>query len=239
MDSRVAYGKGQGKGSEKRMVDLGRAVSSHDLAKLRDLVIGACGTMAGSVWPVSVLDGLPSGKDLDAAMLKTQSGFRGTLNSVWAEKARLIAKSAVQEQVRRARGNLFGRLKHLSTVGDVPLPDGTPRLVNFPEEWSTRLTPEDVEPMQSLADSLGFDGALDLFSKLRQGDRPSSFSPLQADALRAMLGLVEERFVCPVWDADEGVVQLHLDFRCISGGRGAMDALLGHLTETAKQAASS
>jgi transposase len=239
MDSRVAYGKGQGKGSEKRMVDLDRAESSHDLAKLRDLVIGACGTMAGSVWPVSVLGGLPSGKDLDAAMLKTQSGFRGTLNSVWAEKARLIAKSAVQEQVRRARGNLYGRLKHLSTIGDVPLQCGTPRLVNFPEVWSTRLAPEDVESMQSLADSMGFDGAMDLFRKLRQGDRPSSLTPLQADALRAMFGLVEDRFTCPTWDADDGVVQLHLDVRCISGGRTALDALLGRLTDAAKLAAGS
>jgi hypothetical protein len=142
------------------MVDLGRTATTAEFVKLRLLCIEACGTLAVSVWPTSILDDMPVGKDLDATMLRTQSAMKGTLNPVWAEKARLMAKSAVLEQVKRAKGNLFGRFKHLSTGGDKPMRDGTRRLVNFPEEWSGKLSDVDVVAMQTLADSMDFAGAI-------------------------------------------------------------------------------
>jgi hypothetical protein len=49
--------------------------------------------------------------------------------------------------------------------------------------------------------------------------------------------VVKGRFGCPVWNADAGVAQLHLDFRCLSGGRPAQDALLARLTEAARRCA--
>ena len=79
----VAYGKGQFKDAEKRMVDLGRAVNSAELALLRTRYIAACGDLAASIWPASILDAMPSGRDLDAVMLRTQASMKGLLNSVW------------------------------------------------------------------------------------------------------------------------------------------------------------
>src|SRR5258708_6358065 len=105
------------------MVDLGRVKTNVELGRLRSLVIGACGTLADSAWPASFLDEMPSAKELDAKMLASQSTFRGTLNAVWAEKARLKAKDSVKEQLKRARGNLFGKFKHLGTVGDTLMKD--------------------------------------------------------------------------------------------------------------------
>jgi hypothetical protein len=178
---------------------------------------------------------MPDGKDLDAAMAPIQSSFKGTLNAVWAEKARLTVKSAVPEQVLRAKNNLFGRFKHLNTVGTEPLKDGSKRLVNFPEEWSAKLSADDVNAMQALAESLDYAGTLALFRKL-EADKPlSGLTVNQRAALKAMLGMVAERYTKPTWDGAEGVLQLHLDVRCISGGREAQDSLLRRLTQAANQ----
>jgi hypothetical protein len=161
-------------------------------------------------------------------MLKTQSTFRGTLNSVWAEKARISAKASVVEQLKRARGNLFGRLKHLSTIGETPLKSGKPRLINFPEEWSEILDGHDVIAMQDLADSMNFAGAMELFRKIETGVQVSALSNTQQMALLVMLDGVKERYGCPVWKTQDSIVQLHLDFRCM-GGREAQNALLERL----------
>lgn len=158
-------------------------------------------------------------------MLAAQSGLRGTLNSVWAEKARIAAKESVKEQHKRARACLFGRLKHISSTGDTPLADGTRRLLNLPEEWSRSLADTDVASLQTLADGLDFAGTMQLLAKLRDG-HPVTMPKLHVDALRAMLASVEERFGCPDWIEENVSVQLHLDFRCLPGGRVALDALL-------------
>jgi hypothetical protein len=231
----LAYSKGKTKDREKRMADLGRSPISADFAKLRQSVIAACGTMADSIWPVSILDDLPDGKQIDATMLAAQAKFKGVLNAVWAEKARLIAKAAVLQQVKRARNNLFGRFKHLSTVGDTPLPDGTLRLVNFPEDWSSRLSEADVAAMQTLADSMDFHGMMTLFYKLDSGKPVSGLNEVHREALLGMLSLVKDRFGKPQWDSTDATVQLHLDYRCLPGGRAAQDALLDGLSSAAKK----
>ncbi len=225
----VAYGKGQPKGTEKRMAELGRVSTSADLGRLRLLVLEACDRMADEVWPASITADIPPGKDLDAVMLATQAGLKGTLNSVWAEKARLIAKSAVQKQWKRARNNIFGRLRHIATVGDKPMPGGCRRLVNLPEEWSSRLTEAEIAHLQTFADSLDFPGAMAMFRKLAVGHVPCGLTTAQCEALAAMLGATQERYGKPTWQADEAVVQLHLDYRCLVGVRPALDSLLGRL----------
>ena len=220
------------------MADLGRAINTADLRKLRLLCIEACGTMAQAIWPSSILADMPTGKALDAVMLATQSGMKGTLNSVWAEKARLTAKAAVTEQVKRARKNLFGKFKHLSTCGDKPMGDGVRRLVNFPEEFSRSLSEADVETMQAYADSMDYSGTMDLFRKI-EADKPvSALNAGQSAALRAMLGVIAERFSRPEWNGDDSTVQLHIDFRCMPGGREVQDSLLLRLTQAAHQALS-
>jgi hypothetical protein len=231
----LAYGKGNNKDREKRMADLGRSSISANFVKLRQLVISACGIMADSIWPESITDDLPDANQIDAAMLAAQAKLKGVLNSVWAEKARLMAKSAVLQQVRRARNNLFGRFKHLSTVGDTPLPDGMPRLVNFPEEWSSRLSAADVAAMQAVADSMDYAGAINLFQRLESGKAVTGLTKLQWDALLGMLSLVKERFNKPQWDSTDATVQLHLDYRCLPGGRATQTALLDGLTNAAKR----
>ena len=85
------------------MVDLGRSNVTPDILRLRSLCIDATNTLAQGIWPESILDDMPPGKQLDKIMLATQSTMRGTLNSVWAEKCRINAKNAVTEQVRRAK----------------------------------------------------------------------------------------------------------------------------------------
>ena len=229
----MAYGKGQQRDALKRMADLGRAPNTSDLAKLRALHIEACNSFAESIWPTSVLDDIATGKDLDKAMLLIQSTMKGTLNSVWAEKARLSVKAAVTEQIKRAKGNLFGRFKHLSTTGEKPMRCGTRRLVNFPEEWSTRLSENDLAELQTLADSMDYRGTIELFRKLETGKPTSSLPSSQAEALLAMLGMVKERYGKPAWKLEDSVVQIHLDFRCMPGGREAQDSLLRRLTQAA------
>ena len=212
------------------MVALGRQTASGDLALLRVRVLAALDAFAGAVWPRSpILFAPPDGRTLDTAMLAVQAGVKGTLNSVWAEKARLIAKESVSEQWRRARRNLFGRLKHVATVGEKPMEDGVRRLVNLPEEWSRTLSDVDVAALAAFAEGLDFPAAMAAFAGVAAGSGPDGLTKLQAQALDAMRLLVEERFGRPRWDSD-AVVQLHLDFRCFPGGREVMDALLAGLT---------
>lgn len=64
---------------------------------------------------------------------------------------------------------------------------------------------------------------LELFQKLGCGN--FGLASTQADALRALLGAVRERFACPAWKAD-AVIQLHLDHRCLRGGKAALSASL-------------
>ncbi len=218
------------------MLDLGRSKMVPDLARLRSLCIDSTNLFARSVWPGSVLDEMPQGKALDSAMLRTQSGLRGTLNSVWAEKCRINAKEAVKEQRKRAVRALIGKFKHIGTAGDFPMKDGTRRLINLPEEWSRVLSDADAKDLSGLAESMNSRGVLELFRKLRLGHF-TSLPKLHGEALLALLGAVDERFGCPVWKEDDATVQLHLDFRCLIGGRGAQDALLASLTAAIEPAA--
>ena len=225
----MAYGKTpDNDGLERRMVDLGRVPVTSELAKLRALCIAATNTIARSVWPNSILDDMPSGKQLDKEMAKVQSAQRGTLNAVWAEKCRLTAKDAVIEQHERAIKCLFGKFKHLDSVGDHPLANGTRRLLNFPEEWSSKLSDTDVAALSDLAKGMNCAGVIELFRKVRLG-QVTSLPPLHVQALTAMLDIVEERYGCPEWKTDGSVTQLHLDYRCLPGGRVTQDALLAAL----------
>ena len=210
------------------MSDLGRSPLSPDLSRLRELCLEATNVLARSIWPESILSPLPDSKTLDRAMLKTQAGFKGTLNSVWAEKYRRTAREAVLEQRKRAQNCLYGKFKNIAAVGDKPLEDGTRRLLNLPEEWSYHLSDADVSALSDLAKTMNFQGVMELFRKLH-GGHATSLHPLHADALLSMLGMVEERWGCPEWKAD-GTVMLHLDFRCFVGGRKTQDSLLAAMT---------
>ncbi len=206
------------------MADIGSFVLNHDLSDLRMRMIDAFGKFASSVWPNDVLDPVFSSKDIDRLMVVTQSEItKSGLNAVWAEKARLIVKSAVLEQWKRAQHTLLGKFKNISTVGDTPIEDGPFRLVNLPEEYSWRLSDADVTALQDLADGLDYEATLDLFQGLRQSDM--DLSPLQAEALRAMADVVRNRYKCPVWK-DDAIVQLHLDYRSVRGGKDVLDRAL-------------
>ena len=115
----MAYGKGTRKDDDKRMVALGTMPFDAAWDTLRAEFFHAANAIASAV-RVPLLDDLPRGRELDAAMLRAQAGLKGRINSVWAEKARLSAKAAVTQRHKRGRGNLFGRLKHIDTVGDRP-----------------------------------------------------------------------------------------------------------------------
>jgi hypothetical protein len=232
----MAYGKGQNKDFIKRAVELGTLPMSPELSSLRSGILTALVAMAASIWPNDILQPIPHGRDIDAVMLKVQSDLskRG-LNSVWGEKARLLAKSAVLEQWKRAQRNLFGRFKNVGTVGDKPMAGGVKRLVNLPEAFSMTLTEGDIEKLQDLAANADFASMLELFRKL--GCSNCGLTSPQTDALRAMLGAVRQRFACPAWNAD-AVIQLHLDYRCLRGRKAALSASLealgnGVLTKTA------
>jgi hypothetical protein len=211
------------------MADLGCVPLCPELARLRLESLRALKAMAEAVWPDDVLAPVPSGKELDSVLLRIQSDCskRG-FNNVWAEKARLQAKSALLEQWKRAQRNLFGRLKHISTVGDTPMEDGTPRLVNLPEEFSRTLSEADVSQLQELADGLDFKQAMKLFQDLKVGD--ANLPGHHATALRAMADIARQRYGIPQWN-DEAVVQLHLDYRCIRGGKDVLGATLQGLGE--------
>jgi hypothetical protein len=230
----LAYGKKkEDKDSERRMVSLGQSTNSFDLASLRLLCIDATNRFAKSIWPDSLLDPLPSYKEIDAAMLATQSTFKGTLNAVWTEKCRLNAKSAVLEQRKRGLNKLFGKFKHISSVGEKPLDDGTRRLLNLPEEWSRKLSDEDVTALKTISEGMNFSGVVELFLKVRNG-ACTSLPALHLEALKAMLSMVEERYGCPEWTAVVSTVQLHLDYRCMPGGRPAQEALLTRLSDSVR-----
>ena len=95
----MAYGKGKSKDLVKRMVELGAQPTTAELSELRRRILSAIEVMAKSIWPDDVLTPVPQGKDIDAVMLKVQSELsKSGLNSVWGEKARLLAKAAALEQ---------------------------------------------------------------------------------------------------------------------------------------------
>lgn len=223
----MAYGKGSTKTDLKRMADLGQTPMTPELAELRRACLVTVRDMARAVWPEAISDPRPGGKELDAVLLRVQSGAsRRGFNNVWAEKMRLLAKSAVSEQWKRAQACLFGRLKHVSVRAETPAKDGTRRLVNLPEAWTTLLSEEDVAALQARADALDFREAMALFRDLRSGN--AGLTPLQADALRALEAAVSARFGCPEW-SDEAAIQLHLDYRCLRGGAEALATALSGL----------
>ncbi|MCV9964156.1 hypothetical protein OIU34_19930 [Pararhizobium sp. BT-229] len=228
----MAYGKGRNKDFMKRMADLGQLPMSAELADLKSRIIATLDKMADAIWPTDILEPIPSGKEMDAVLLKVQSeASKGGLNNVWAEKARLIAKSAVIEQWKRGQRNLFGRFNNIATVGDVLMDDGSKRLVNLPEEFSRSLKLEDAAALQEIAVGLDFNSALQLFRDLADGDH--GLPAHHAEALRAMADTVRDRFKRPVWK-DDAVVQLHLDYRCLRGGKDALETALQALDETVK-----
>ncbi|MDW9481226.1 hypothetical protein GOB57_21515 [Sinorhizobium meliloti] len=223
----MAYGKGRNKDLMKRMADLGTLPMTVELADLRSRIIDTLDKMAEAVWPANILDPIPSGKDLDAVLLKVQSdASKDGLNNVWAEKARMIAKSAVIEQWKRGQRNLFGRFRNIATVGDMPMGDDTQRLVNLPEQFSRSLTADDATELQKVAEALDFNDTLRFFRDLADGD--GGLPPHHAAALRAMAEVVRDRFKRPAWK-DDAVVQLHLDYRCLRGGKDALAATLSDL----------
>ncbi|WP_115421658.1 hypothetical protein [Ensifer sp. M14] len=69
----MAYGKGKDKELMKRMADLGRLAMSGELADLRSRIIVVLDKMAAAIWPSDILRPMPSGKDIDAVMLRVQS----------------------------------------------------------------------------------------------------------------------------------------------------------------------
>jgi chorismate mutase len=208
----------------KRMADLGTFATSSDLADLRSRIIATLEKMADAIWPSDILQPVLSVKDLDTVLLKVQSdASRAGLNNIWAEKARMIVKSAIVEQWKRGQRNLFGRFRNIATVGDIPLEDGVRRFVNLPEEFSHSLTIDDVTALQEAAVAIDFSATLKLFRDLDGGD--CGLPAHHAAALRALAAGVKDRFKRPVWK-DDAVIQLHLDYRCLRGGRDALSAIL-------------
>ena len=234
----MAYGKGKTGKLDKRTADIARFATSDALHLLRRAYLDALPLYVEAIWPDTVLTPLPRGKALDRVMLDVQASLKGRLNSVWAEKARIAVTAMVTEQVKRARGNLLGRFKHLSTAGDalVKHADGRTarRLVNFPEAWSFALTEADIAALQAKADALDAAGVFALFHAVKAGT--SDLPEVQADALAAMLDQVEARFGRPEWDGDEGVVQLHLDWRCVEGTKAAWPRILASLGDAVDSA---
>jgi hypothetical protein len=230
----MAYGKGRNKGKDKRMADVGRSPTPPALARLRELYLDALEVFADAVWPASILEQPRSGKDNDALMMPVQASMKGTINNVYAEKARLAVKAAVSEQHRRGLKALFGKFKNIGAVGDFPVKDKdgreARRLLNLPETFSFTLPQADVDALQALAGSLDFKGTVALLRKVRAGK--SNLQPAQAEALLALIASQQERFGRPQWDRDEGSVQVHLDYRCIAGGKDAWSKLLANATET-------
>ncbi|MCZ7860610.1 hypothetical protein O9X98_04255 [Agrobacterium salinitolerans] len=223
----MAYGKGRNKDFMKRMADLGTFPMSAELVDLRSRIVVTLDKMADAVWPADIFQPAPSGKDTDTVLLKVQSdSAKKGINVVWAEKARLIAKAAVAEQWQRGQHNLFGRFRNIATVGDTPMDDGTQRLVNLPEEFSRILTPADAKALQDIAATLDYAATLKLFRDLADGD--CGFQTHQSAALRAMADAVRTRFKRPVWK-DDAVIQLHLDYRCLRGGKKVLETSLTDL----------
>ncbi|MFG6084213.1 hypothetical protein ACEUZ9_000462 [Paracoccus litorisediminis] len=220
----MAYGNGAGKDMEKRMADLGQSPMSGDLLELRRKCIETMQRMAQAIFPEDIVDPVPAGKEIDARMLPIQAAAsRDGVNNVWAEKCRIMAKSAALEQWKRGQKNLFGRFKNIATRGDKPMKDGHLRLVNMSEDWSRRLGDDYIEALQARAISCDFPVAMRLFAELRDVD--AGLTALQADALRAMHDTARLRWGCPEW-RDDAIIQLHLDYRCIKGRKRALSAAI-------------
>lgn len=223
----MAYGKGKSKDLVKRMVELGTLTTTTELSELRTRILSAIEVMAKSIWPDDILTSLPQSKDIDAVMLKVQSELsKSGLNSVWGEKARLLAKAAVLGQWNRAQRLLFGKLRNIGAIGDAPMADGTRRLVNLPEKFSRSLTKDDTGQLLAVAATRDFSETLRVFRDLASHD--CGLTAIQAEALRAMVSSVRDRFRCPEWQQD-ATIQLHLDYRCLRGGKSALGAALGLL----------
>ena len=225
----MAYGKGASKDCDKRMVDLGHLEMSDALTQLRQACLSAVRKMAAAVFPAHLEAPRPTGKEIDDLLLPLQAEIRaGGLNSVWAEKMRLLAKAAVIEQWKRRQATVFGRFKNISARSEHPMCDGHLRLINFSEEWSRALSEPDIAAVQARLDPLDFRGAMTLVATLRQSD--AGLAPHQADALRSIVAALEVRFGCPDWN-EEANIQLHLDNRCLRGGIKALPAALSTLTQ--------
>lgn len=229
----MSYGNGAGKNMEKRMVDLGQISTFPDLAELRSKCLVTLRKMASEAYPSDIIETVADGKDLDNILLTVQKdAVSSGTGSVWAEKCRIMAKSAVQEQWKRGQKNLFGRFKHISTRGDKPMKDGHMRLVNMAEEMSRALSDGDIAHLQDLADVTNFPAAMDLFAQLR--DDNAGLSPLQADCLRSLHADANARWGAPQW-RDDATVQLHLDYRCIRGGKELLAGAQNGISKALKE----
>jgi hypothetical protein len=175
----------------------------------------------------------PTREDIDALMLKVQSELsKSGLNSVWGEKARLLAKAAVLGQWNRAQRLLFGKLRNIGALGDTPMADGTRRLVNLPEHFSRLLDKDDIDQLVDVAASHDFAETLRLFRDLASSD--CGLPANHAEAMRAMAASVRGRFGCPEWKQD-ATIPLHVDYRCLRGGKTALASMLRSLGSTLAQ----
>lgn len=225
----MAYGNGAGKDTEKRLADLGLAPMTDDLAQLRKKSIATMRRMARAIFPEDIVEQVLDGKAADAILMPMQAEItREGVNNIWAEKCRIMAKGASLEQWKRGQKNLFGRFKNVSSRSEKPMKDGSYRLLCLPEEWNCLLSQDDVDAIQSRADECDFRSAMTLFRELRDSD--AGFTPLQADALRAMHEASCLRWGCPEW-RDDAIIQLHLDSRCIKGTEKALSGALTILSE--------
>lgn len=222
----MAYGKGSKSDSLKRMADLGFIPLSEDMAVLHSKCLSVVTRMADAVWQDNPGVTLPDGKTLDATMLRVQSqASKEGMNNVWAEKMRLLAKSASVEQWRRRQKSLFGRFKNISARSDKPMSCGKFPLMNLPHVWSDTLSEADVTQLQELADRLDFREVLTLFEHLEGKSAEYGLTDLQREALQVLSDRVSGRFGCPIWKEDARF-QLHLDYRCLKGTKKTLDKTL-------------
>ena len=219
----MAYGRGR-KDTMKRTVEAGRLALSdphHPLRRIRAEVRTLAEEMAIAAWSEDPADPLPEGKELYAVLSPLQKA--STLNAVWAEAARLLESSALEEAHARRARHLFGVLKNLDRT------DKAGVLVNVPERMRDALDRNALRAFAHRLEGTDWEGLMALASAAFRRKPDTGLDPVQTDLVRGACEAANAKFRRPTWcgpRADRAVVRLNLDARSV---RGAARALTDHL----------
>ncbi|WP_155836751.1 hypothetical protein [Paraburkholderia mimosarum] len=201
-----------------------QAVVNELRVKCRDTIQA----MAAAVHAPYPLIEVPTGNSIDRLLLGVQKAVRG-LNKAYAERCRLIVKTAVVEHNKRYFGRLCGRLRHVAD--EIPEADRKAdaegrvrRYWHVPVELQDAVTAEELLALSAWADDPAH-SALDLFRAvihpLEYGEAAAKsltadLTPNQLDILHNIHARVQAKHAAVAFAGEDASISLSLQYQVFS-----------------------